>query len=137
VMDFSEAAIQARRANPPDQKVYEVRSGHFVDRDGTQLVVPLRDAGALPPLDAALPPNPRVWWGTRPRSETPVGKELGANRSDSTPATQSGAGAAAPPKSGPGTFADSPGTQAVPPAHEAPHDTAALQAQPPQGGDRA
>jgi hypothetical protein len=28
VMDFSEAAIQARRANPPDQKVYEVRSGH-------------------------------------------------------------------------------------------------------------
>ena len=122
VMDFSEAAIEARRTNPPDQKVYEVRSGHFVDRDVPQLVVPIRDPGALPALDAELPPNARVWWDTRPRDEASVGKELGANRSDSTPATQSGAGAAASPTSGPDTFADSPGTQGV--------------LQPPPGGDR-
>ncbi len=123
VMDFSEAAIEARRTNPPDQKVYEVRSGHFVDRTGTQPVVLIRDAGELPPLDVALPPNARVWWDTRPHSEAQVGQEeLGANRSDSTPATQSGAGAAASPTSGLDTFADSPGTQGV--------------LQPPPGGDR-
>jgi hypothetical protein len=108
-----------------------------VDRTGTQPVVLIRDAGELPPLDVALPPNARVWWDTRPHSEAPVGKELGANRSDSTPATHSDAGDVAPPMSGPDTFAESPGPQAVPPAHEAPHDTAALHPQPPQGGDRA
>ena len=31
LMDLSQAAIEARRASPRDQKVYNLRSGHFVD----------------------------------------------------------------------------------------------------------
>ncbi len=40
VMDLSPAAVEARRTSPPDQKVYNPRSGHFVDRIRTDTVGP-------------------------------------------------------------------------------------------------
>jgi hypothetical protein len=38
-MDLSAAAVEARRAGPPDEKVYQVRSGHFVEPETVRATV--------------------------------------------------------------------------------------------------
>jgi predicted transcriptional regulator len=69
-MDLSQAAAEARRASPRDQKVYDVRSGQFVDppklvrANAADLrhaptpaagTIPLADKPPVPPAERALP----------------------------------------------------------------------------------
>jgi hypothetical protein len=109
-MDLSAAAVEARRAGPPDEKVYNIRSGHFVERKKVRATVLVgvapQESGTskmqgFPQGEAPLPP-----------SRDFVGKDLGANRSDSTPATPGATGAEVPqrsgPVTGPDTFSNSP-----------------------------
>ncbi|HET6324337.1 MAG TPA: AAA family ATPase, partial [Planctomycetaceae bacterium] len=117
VLDFSAAAIEARRASPPDQKVYNLRSGHFVDRSGTGAVGPKLVGwitnGRLRAVGPGTPTNPLA---DKPPVPPIEGVEV-----------------LPPPKSGPDTFSNQVGTQDVAQTQS----NAAVQPQPPQGGDRA
>jgi hypothetical protein len=88
-MDLSQAAAEARRTSPRDQKLYDVRSGHFVD-----------------------PPKLVRANAADPRHVQELGANLGANRSDSTPASRPGEAYMSPQKSGPDTFANGQRTTA-------------------------
>jgi hypothetical protein len=83
--DLAEAGFKAGGVRRVDEKVYEIRSGQFVVNDGTG-----------DPCATAVSPASRI--------ERPEENPLGANRSDSTPATRSDAEASPLSKSGPDTI---------------------------------
>ena len=116
VMDLSPAAVEARRAHPPDQKVYNLRSGHFVDRSGTGAVGPKLVGWIGDRLRAVDPGTP-----TNPLADKPPVPPI------------EGVEVLPLPKSGPDTFSNKVGTQDVAQTQS----NAAVQPQPPQGGDRA
>jgi len=107
VMDLSAAAIRTGRVTPPDEMVYEPRSGHFVDRQASQSPKPGPDTGPDPGPDTLPNKVPNALTSTIvPSSLRPAtsGGEQPVPQ-DAPPAP----GAGAVPLPGPDTFAGTEG----------------------------